>query len=53
LGSLYFTLIITSTPYVIIGSTFGKIIVSCLVTSTSSTPLNILMPWTTAFYSTM
>jgi hypothetical protein len=44
LGSLYFTLIATCTPFATIGFAFGKIIISYLVTNIGSTPLDILMP---------
>jgi hypothetical protein len=50
LGSLYLILIAIGTHYAIIGSTFSKTIVSCLVTSTDSTPLDILIPWITTFF---
>jgi hypothetical protein len=49
LGSLYLILTTTSTPYAIVGSALGEIIVSCLVTSIGSTPLDILMPWIVTF----
>jgi hypothetical protein len=44
LGSLYFTLITIKTPFAIVGSSFGKTTISCLVTSIGSTPLDILIP---------
>ncbi len=51
LGSLYLILTTIGTPSVTVGSTFGKTTISCLVTSTGSTLLDILMPWVAAFYS--
>jgi len=44
LGSLYFTLIATCTPFATIGFAFSKITISYLVTNIGSTPLDILMP---------
>jgi hypothetical protein len=44
LGSLYVTLIAIRTPFATIGSTFGKTTIFYLVTSTNSTPLDILYP---------
>jgi hypothetical protein len=52
IDSLYFTLIAIGTPFATVGSILGKIIVSCLVTSTDSTLLDILIPWVTASCST-
>jgi hypothetical protein len=44
MGSLYLTLTAKGTPFPTVGFAFGKITVSYLVTNTSSTPLDILMP---------
>ncbi len=44
LGSLYFILTTIGTPFAIVGFAFDKTIISYLVTSTSSIPLDILMP---------
>ncbi len=44
LGSLYLILTTTGRLSPTIGFAFGKTIVSCLVTSTNSTPLNSLIP---------
>jgi hypothetical protein len=52
LGSLYLALTTTWTPFATIGFTLGKTIVSCLVTSTDSTLLHILIPWIVASYWT-
>jgi hypothetical protein len=52
LGSLYLTLTTTCKPYTIVGSTIGKTTIFYLVTSTSSTPLDILIPWIMNSYST-
>ncbi len=48
LGSLYLTFITTWTCSTTISFAFGKTIVSCIVTSTSSIPLEILIPWVAA-----
>ncbi len=51
MGSLYLILIATCTPSPTIGYVLGKTIVSYLVTSIGSTPLDILIPWAMASYS--
>jgi hypothetical protein len=52
LGSLYFIFTTIGTPSATVGSTLGKILVSYLVTSTSSMPLDILIPWVVTSCST-
>ncbi len=44
LGSLYFTLTATCTPFATIGFAFGKITISYLVTNIGSTPLTFWCP---------
>jgi hypothetical protein len=44
MGSLYLTLTTIGTPFVNVGSVFGKITISYLVINIGSTPLDILMP---------
>ncbi len=52
LGSMYLTLTATRTPSITIVSTLRKTTISCLVTSTNSTPLGILIPWVATSCST-
>ncbi len=47
MGSLYLALIAIGTPFAIVGSAFNMTTISCLITSTGSTPLDILIPWVT------
>jgi hypothetical protein len=44
LGSLYLTFIAIGTPSPIVGSIFSNTTISCLVTNTGSTPLDIIIP---------
>jgi hypothetical protein len=45
LGSLYLTLTTINTPCATIAFAFGKTIISYLITNTSSTLMDISMPW--------
>ncbi len=45
MGSFYLTFTSTWTPFAIVGYVFSKTIISCLITSANSTPLDILIPW--------
>ncbi len=51
LGSLYLILTAIGPPSTIVDPIIGKITVSCLVTSTNSTPLDFLIPLVVAFYA--
>jgi hypothetical protein len=53
MGSLYFTLTTTRTHSTNVSFAFNKTTIFYLVSSTSSTPLDILIPWVATSCSTI